>query len=476
MLPMICTVVKGPGLALVKDQMERAKLCSDLVELRLDLMNVTDEEVKELVSSYPIPCIFTLRRKEGEQEEVRLSRLEAFAHLKPAFFDLEEDIPLPFIHKLQKKHPEIKWILSFHDWDKTPDDLDAIYHRMKKIPADYYKIAVRSDSSLDTVKMVQFQAHAPKNVIGISMGEKGTVSRIMAKPFTYACLDDDLQTAPGQFTAKDLSTLYRYGSISPSTCYYALLGTPITKSISHLTHNAAMKAFEWDARYLKIEVAPEELEKFLANVRDLPFKGFSVTMPLKEVIYPFLDEIHIEAQKIGSVNTVVCKEGKYVGYNTDGIGALNAIEDTLPVKNKKLIILGAGGAAKGIAFEAKKRGAEVLILNRTVDRAQIVADQIGCSAGSLDTIVDLPYDILVNATSTLPIDPKQILSTAIVMDINTLPKYSPLLLCAKEKGCSLVFGHQMFAYQAAEQYALWFPSVNKAEITKFLLDRSCSCV
>jgi 3-dehydroquinate dehydratase/shikimate dehydrogenase len=195
-------------------------------------------------------------------------------------------------------------------------------------------------------------------------------------------------------------------------------------------------------------------------------------MPLKEHILPLLDHIDDQAKAIGAVNTLLFKEGKISGFNTDGIGALNALEETCPVKNKKIIFLGAGGAAKAIAFEAKQRGALVTVLNREKQRAIDLAAQLGCIGGGIDEMPRYTaegYDFLINCTPAMPIEPQNILPQAVVMDIVTKPQETVFLKQAQAKGCKIVYGYQMFIEQAIGQFNLWFDgNINSQQCRKIL--------
>lgn len=181
-------------------------------------------------------------------------------------------------------------------------------------------------------------------------------------------------------------------------------------------------------------------------------------MPLKELVINELDEIDPKALSIGAVNTIAFKKGRLIGYNTDGIGALGVIEEMCSVSNKRIIILGAGGAAKAIAYEALQRGGLVTILNRDKERALELAKNLDCVGMGLDEMAACTregYDILINCTPTMPIDPTDILPNAIVMDVVILPKETKFLEHAIENGCKIVYGYQMFVEQALGQYKIW---------------------
>jgi 3-dehydroquinate dehydratase/shikimate dehydrogenase len=283
-------------------------------------------------------------------------------------------------------------------------------------------------------------------MIGISMGDYGQPGRILApilgSPITYACIDENLKTAPGQLSVEALKDL----SLNENTAIYGLIGDPVDKSIGDKTHNFCFRSSGIEAVYVKMKVKETELGEFLKLARKLPFRGLSVTMPLKKSILSYLDEIDPKARQIGAVNTLVFENGKIIGYNTDGVGALRAIKRS--VKGEKIAILGTGGAAQSIAYEARLQGAQVVLLKRNEYETE--------------------YDILINCTPALsPIDPAYILPKSLVMDITTNPKETLFLRHALEKGCKVIYGYQMFIEQALGQFDLWF----KDRIDRDILER-----
>ncbi len=466
---MLCTVIKGPSIKEAKKQIEQASNHCQLVELRLDYFNILDVSlIQELLSLYSIPMIFTLRKanqggKYNGSEKQRLSTLEQLASLNPAYLDIEHDVSSSLIESICLKYPKIKIILSYHDFDNTPEDLKKIYEDMTQTPAYFYKIAVTAKSSVDALRLISFAKTLNKNIIAISMGLYGEVSRILApligSPINYICLEESLKIAPGQLTSEELIYRYNYPLLTENTSLYGLIGNPVNQSISDDTHNHFMKISKLDAIYVKMIVTAEELPLFLKLAKNL-FLGLSVTMPLKEVILPYLDHIDKQAHLIRAVNTLCFKEGKIYGYNTDGIGALNALEKKEVTANKHILILGAGGAAKAIAYEALCRGAFVTLVNRTLDRAQKIADTLGCQAKSLDEMPSLAkegYDLLINSTPlAMPIENDAILAKSSVMDIKTKPKETPFLSEARKKNCHITYGYEMFIEQALGQFHIWF--------------------
>lgn len=448
---MICCVIKGPNLEKVHEQLAQAKNLCSLVELRLDLFEATHvEEIRNLRKEFSIPMIFTSRS---------IDQIMKLAHLQPEYIDIEHTVPEHVVEEIKAISPNTKIIISFHDFEKMPKFDDAL-KVMQKLKGDLYKMAFMLQSSVEALALLQFmKAHAP-NVVAMGMGPFGESTRILGPifgaPFVYACIDQESSTAPGQIPLKTLLEVYHFNKLKSSTGVFGLIGDPVSKSLSHFSHNAVMHDLHLDMVYNKFHVPPEHLADFISEAKKAGIRGLSVTMPLKEHIIPLIDAIDPWAKKVGAVNTLKFENGKITGYNTDGVGALDSIEEKMKVRGKKVVVIGAGGAAKAIIAEAIDPGANVTILNRDEKRALDLAEKMQCKGGSLAQIAD-GYDILVNATpSPMPIDARWILPKSIVMDIKTRPQYTELLKEAKLKGCTLIFGYEMFVNQAVEQYRIWF--------------------
>lgn len=468
-LGMICAVITGPTMTHAEQQLKQASQAAGIVELRLDRFSALDiAALEQLRSTYAIPMIFTLRSAsqggsyKGSEEE-RLADLRRLADLEPEYLDLEDDIPLEFVQEIAAQHPRIQLIISHHNFKETPSDLDALYQQMCETPGSYYKIAVKANSSLDALRLLAW-AQGKERVIAVSMGELGQISRVLApvvgSGLSYAALDAQQATAPGQLSMQILEERYRYSALKPTTAICALIGDPVSLSISDETHNQLMGAFNLDAVYVKILIKEAEVPQFLQLAKLLPFRGVSVTMPLKETVIPELDQIDQKAQEIGAVNTLCLNDGQIKGYNTDGMGTLNAIEQRISVRGKHLVVIGAGGSAKAIAYEALRRGADVTIVNRSPDKAIQLAAQLGCRGYGLDqmaTLYQTGYDVLINTTpDQMPIDPAYMLPHTVTMDIKTKPKETLFLQHARSIGCPIVYGYELFVGQAVGQFALWF--------------------
>ena len=437
----------------------------DGIELRLDLFSSIDfPRLQDFLQNSPHPVLLTLRKKSQggnfqASERAREALMERLLDLGPSFFDLEYDMRPEFIQSALKKYPKTKFILSYHNFEKIPSDLAAVLQAMSQHLVFSYKIAVKVHSANEALQMLLFSKKHPE-VSAICMGEEGAFARILGKlmgnRIDYACIDSQRRSAPGQISADDLVKIYNYPSLNEKTLIYGLIGDPVEKSIGHIYHNGVFRKRGIDAVYVKMRVRLEKLAEFLPLAKEVGIRGLSVTMPLKEAIVPFVSEIEPGAQKIGSLNTLILGEEQIVGTNTDGIGALDAIEQKISIQGKKVVLLGAGGAARAIAYEARKRGADVLVLNRTIQRAEEWARAMGCQSGGLD---ELPnhYDVLINCSSIpMPIKPEEMVPKTVVMDIVYAPRKTPFLKAALLKKCRIVYGEKMFLNQAAQQTHLFF--------------------
>lgn len=471
---MLCIPILGPTYKDVKEQLVSAHKKADLVELRLDCFESLDRRaLEELKKEFPIPWIFTLRKASHGglyqgSEEKRLLDIQFLAALHPAYFDLEYDISSAFFEEFERKFPTIKRIVSYHNFESTPLELEEILKEMQKRPAQLFKIATMARSSLDAIRMILFVKNAKTNMIGICMGEQGILTRIlsplMGNFFTFASLHENLKIAPGQLSIDELLDVYHYRALNSQTSLYALIGDPVDKSIGHLAHNAVFEVQHKNAVYVKIPLKEHELSEFFEKAEALGFRGLSVTRPHKEKVLQYLDKIDEEAQLIGAVNTIVFEKGRLTGYNTDAKGALDAIENKVKVAKKRVVVLGAGGAAKAIIYETLKRGAEVVVLNRSEKKADDLAEYFGKDkallTGGLEALskhFKEGYDILINTTpDPMPINPEWIIPGSFVMDIMVYPQYSAFLSVAQQKKCCLIFGYEMWINQALVQQKLWF--------------------
>lgn len=249
--------------------------------------------------------------------------------------------------------------------------------------------------------------------------------------------------------------------IDAETQLYGVLGNPVRHSLSPIIHNGAFQRMGLNAAYLAFEV--KNLEEAVRGIRGLGIRGVSVTIPFKTQIIPFLDQLEEVAGKIQAVNTIRQEGGKLIGYNTDWSGALGALEEKVDLTGKKVFLLGAGGAARAIAFGLKERGCRVFIGSRSPKKAAALAEELGVVHRPLPVAGRLDADVLVNATSAgmSPNDeespvPKEVLDKEMtVMDIVYKPLRTKLLREAEERGCRTIDGLEMLARQGAAQVEIW---------------------
>ena len=248
----------------------------------------------------------------------------------------------------------------------------------------------------------------------------------------------------------------------PSTAIYALFGNPVGHSLSPLMHNAAYKEMKIDASYVPVRV--EHIEDAIQRMRKGEMQGASITIPFKTTVIPCLDEVESSAQRIGAVNTIRHDDnGMLTGYNTDWIGLVRDVEESLEICNKTFAILGAGGAARAAVFGIQQRGGTPLVINRTTTRGKEIARQFGCPFYPLSDIGDIRADCLINTTPVgmapdkgkSPIEKKVLTNFKWVMDCIYNPLKTQLLQDAKEAGCTVFSGIGMFVHQGAEQIKLW---------------------
>ncbi len=257
------------------------------------------------------------------------------------------------------------------------------------------------------------------------------------------------------------------------TSLYGIIGDPITHSLSPAMHNAAFTKLKFPGVYLPFRVRPQELDTFLERLKKLGIRGFNVTIPHKEKILRYLDKIEPGASEMGAVNTVIRTRGQWVGFNTDGAGYLLSLqhEAKFRVRHKRVLLVGAGGASRGLAHALLKAGvAQLTIANRTLTRAEKLVEtlrvffpnrQIDSLSLTKLSQKNVQPDLMINATSlgldknhsSLPVDflPKGCL----VSDLVYRPRITPLLAAAKQRKLAIHEGWGMLLYQGVLAFELW---------------------
>jgi len=454
---------------IAQQEIEKVKDKISCIELRLDFLEEYNlESITSFINSIPIKKIITLRSSDqgghfkGSEKERLIVIKAIIKNCKVEYIDLEYTISTEFLTELKRLYPNIKIIRSFHNFKETPKNLKNILEDLIHPDVDFYKIITFANSTIDSLRILTFLQEYGNNfpLIMHAMGEEGIPSRILGQIFgncwTYVALEDDKQIVLHSLTLTEAHEIYRIDKITPTTKIYGLIGDPVDTSIGHIFHNNFFHENNINAIYVKLRINPDELKQFFPIVCQLLFFGLSVTMPLKEYVKYFIMERSIDL----SINTLKIENQKITGINTDGIATIDLIEQQIKVKNKKVLILGAGGSAKGILNEAYNREALITIYNRTVAKSKALADYLNCSyLASLDEFTDKSFDIIIN---TIPLEGYkdcQLLSALtpilkkrpLVMDIVYKKDETPLLEAAHESRAPVIYGKDMFIAQAKLQ-------------------------
>ena|ERR1700722_18833202 len=254
-------------------------------------------------------------------------------------------------------------------------------------------------------------------------------------------------------------------NITAQTKICMVIGDPVAHSLSPQMHNAGYRAVNIDDQYVYVasKVDVKNIENFIKGVRAMNIRGISCTIPHKIAVMPYLDKIDKTAKKIGAVNTIINDNRKLIGYNTDWLGIITPLEKITTIKNKTVALIGAGGAARAVAYAVTKKGAKLIIFNRTIEKAVNLAKEFGGESGSLNVIAKIKNaDIIINTTSVglenknNTVTPKEYLNEKqIVFDIVYGNEETKLITDAKEKGAKTIAGIEMLLYQGVEQFKLF---------------------
>lgn len=470
---MIAAVIKSRNAEELQNDLKNID-GAELIELRLDYIKGFDYNlIKKIKKSLKRKVLATCR-KHGEGGVFHGNEKEKAEILKNAveygadYADIEYSSGKDLIKNLIKNKKNAKIVVSYHNFLETPANIKEIYNKIKMLNPDLIKIVAHADSVTDNFRIFELIKNADKEkrkIVAFCMGPCGRFSRILSlilgSQITYASVGDGMESASGQPTIDELVNHYRIKKINRGTKIAGLIGNPVEHSWSHIMHNAGFDELKANAVYLKFRV--DRLKEFIEYFKKLNALGFSVTIPHKIRIMEYLDGIDKKAEAIGAVNTVAVKNKKFIGYNTDCDGAMTALKEKTKLKGKNVVMLGAGGSARALAYGLKVENANATILNRTMESAKSIAEDFGFGYGSLNDLKDIDYDILINTTSVgmhpetddSIIPPNLIKKKGIVFDIVFNPFKTKLLKDAEKRGCIIIPGFEMLARGAALQFKLW---------------------
>ncbi|HMV49561.1 MAG TPA: shikimate dehydrogenase [Blastocatellia bacterium] len=495
---MICVPITETAADAFLNAITDAAQSTDIIELRLDYLDAADcqtvlETLTQLVAEKPLLLTFRPREQGGRRDLSLQDRQNFWRNLPPEvirtirFADFEFDLVESFAD--DSPVPWEKVICSWHNFDKTPDDLIQHYDRMAATPAAVVKIATMANRINDSLRLFELlnYAQGKKPVIALAMSLAGIATRILSPSrggvLTFGSLRRGAESAAGQPTATELRNLYRINQLTRDSEIYGVIGNPVGHSRSPLMHNAALAAFGRNGVYLPLEVT--DIESFARELLhpktkrlDWNLRGLSVTIPHKLAIMPFLDWIDPTAQTIGAINTVVVEGEELHGYNTDVIGAMKPLEALLDLRGARAAVLGAGGSARAICHGLRERGAEVTIYSRDLGKAAPLAEEFDAKTALLEAFAG-DADLVINCTpigmhghsegqSLLRAD--SLRQVKLVYDLIYTPEETALLSEAKAAGCQTLGGLAMLVGQAMEQFRLWTGAEAPSELMKQALN------
>jgi 3-dehydroquinate dehydratase/shikimate dehydrogenase len=477
----VCAVVAARTAREASRQLRDALRHTSTVELRLDW----------LANSAEIRKLFAVLRKRGLASEInliatcrrviaggkftgdvvaQLSLLRSAIVAGCRWVDVEiETVESLSAFVLDLYTARARRILSWHDFHGLPDSkgLARIEHHMTQLCAsrgfDAIKVAVKCESLHDSLRLLALARHR-RNVIAVPMGDAVPPARLLAlcqgSALSYGPVEQ--ATAPGQIPLAELCELYRGANFTRKTRVFGVIGDPIAHSLSPAIFNAGFRARKVDVVFLPFRVT--DMDDFIAAVQPLGIAGFGVTLPHKQEILAYLYRCEPVALAIGAVNTVaVSANGKLFGYNTDSIGVLRALAGRLAIRGSRVLILGAGGAARAAAFALARAGSSVSVYSRRIEKARQLARAVNGAAVPRNELKTLSFDAVINATPVgmhphegeSPLAASE-MNCALAFDMIYRPRRTKFLQLATQRGIKTVSGLEMFLAQAIAQWEIWF--------------------
>ena len=468
----ICAVVAAGDARSMWRQLGLALRQTRTIEMRLDWL-ADDREIgrflARLTQNPPRAVLIATCRRREAGGRFRGTIARQLLHLADAlragcsWYDLE-------IESAAKCPPELLDVLlgegrqlaSAHFFSGPRGSWKRLESNLARSRPDAIKIAALCRSLAESLRLLRL-AQRRRDLVAVPMGDPALPARVLAlregSALAYAPVENE--TAPGQVSLHDMKNLYRADQLRRKTRIYGVIGNPISHSLSPQLQNAAFQARKMDAVYLPFLVT--QLPDFLAAIEPLGIRGFSVTLPHKQNILRHLNDCDPMAAAIGAVNTVVVRgAGKLYGYNTDYVGVLRALERRMPLRGSRVLILGAGGAARAVAFALAQSGASVCISARRPEKARALARAVGAEAVPRVSIRREFFDAIVNATpvgmhprvARSPLEARE-LNCRLVFDLIYRPRVTRLLQLAARRGIETVSGLDMFLAQGAAQWEIW---------------------
>jgi len=480
----LCLAVQGATPAELFARAEAARKDSIFIEFRLDFLAKPQAALPELKAFLnrhrEVTAIGTCRRKSfgghftgslNAEMELLLKAAEAGCHIVDLEVDSAEQTTRPQLAKFRAalRASGAALLISSHDFTRTrrPEGLNQTAKRIAAYEPEFVKVVTTARSLADNLavlRMIEDQS-VESQVIGIAMGEEGLISRVLSPragaAFTFASAGEGIETAPGQVSARTLLDLFRLEQLDQATRIFGVAGNPIAHSLSPIMHLTAFRRENLNAVMLPLKV--KALDDLLTVVRDLPLDGVAVTMPLKQEVLPYLANMDPLTAKIGACNTLrTGADGKLYGFNTDVAGVIRPLERRLRLKGARILVLGAGGAARAAVFGLVEQGSEVFVVNRTHERAVSLARKAKAHVLKQAALAKSNFDVIINTTpcgmtgikQQLPVKQNE-LNASLIFDMVYTPIETSLLKLAKSRGLAVISGVEMFVQQGARQFEIW---------------------
>ena len=474
-LPRICIALGLPDVPTLLDHARReAEAGETFLEFRLDFLDHPcqgADAIRGFLDQFPdLIVVATCRRHQNHGKfngsiEEQLAILDRAVSNGAQAIDIEIETAEAAEDRLSYFRGRAQVVVSYHNYEATPP-MDTILGRVMKMQADVYKVVTTARKPSDNLRVLAAAKALPKSrLVVLAMGELGFPTRVLSPVFggvyTYATPMQAEGTAAGQVSARFLRHLYRVEKLRKSAKIYGVIADPVRHSISPAVHNRAFQSRRVDAVYLPFLVSPAYLRDFFAMAAKLPLTGFSVTIPHKQKIIRYLDAVDPLARRIGAVNTVWRKAGKWRGTNTDVAGITVPLAKILRLQNASVLIVGNGGAARGAACALSDAGAKITLVGRNADRVRALSKVCGAEALGREQLGSRHFDILVHATP-LGMYPhvnecffQGEVPAEVVFDMVYNPLETRLGQRAREQGKTVIPGLEMFLEQAAQQFELW---------------------
>ena len=385
-----------------------------------------------------------------------------------------------------------KRIISFHDFRKTPDNLEDIHRRCCGLDPDIVKICTMANHPQDNLRILELARRSKVPTVGLCMGDIGTPSRILAgkfgSPFTFATFHHERVLAPGQLSFQQMTEIYNYDQINAETEVYGVIADPIGHSLSPQIHNAGFRHCKLNKIYVPIRVPREDLSQFMDDAVRLDIKGLSVTIPHKEEVVKKLTDAEAAVRGIGAANTVIFEGKKRLGYNTDYLAAMNSLNDAVGGAQeidqfgaaRTALVLGSGGVGRAIAYGLVRRGLSVVVTDGVPRQAVNLAQYLECRSVEWAARHSVSADLLFNCTpigmhpnvDETPYDRHYLRPSMIVFDAVYNPENTLLVKDARSRACTVITGVDMFVRQACLQFKLFTGQEGPADLMRETIRRA----